>query len=79
MNVASANTLTVPTNASVPYVVGTTILILQIGSGQTTIAGDSGVTVNSANGSLKLAGQWSAATLVKRGTNLWVAIGDLVS
>jgi len=79
MNVATANTLTVPANASVAFAVGTQILVLQTGAGQTTIAGDSGVTVNSAGGGLTLLGQWSSAVLVKRATDSWVAIGDLVA
>jgi len=79
MNVASANTLTVPTNATVPYPIGTTLLVVQTGAGQTTIAGAGGVTVNAANSALKLASQWATATLIKRGTNLWMAAGDLVT
>jgi hypothetical protein len=73
---ASANTLTVPLNSSVAYPVGTQINILQTGAGQTTIAGTSGVTVNVGLG-LKLRAQWSAATLIKRATDTWVAFGDL--
>jgi hypothetical protein len=42
------------------------------------ITGASGVTVNATPG-LKLRAQWSSATLIKRGTDTWVAIGDLVS
>lgn len=76
VSVGSANTITVPTNANVAYPIGSQIIILQTGSGQTTIAGDSGVTVNGTPG-LKLRAQWSAATLIKRGTDIWVAIGDL--
>ena len=78
MNVSTANTLTVPTNANVAFAVGTQILVVQTGAGQTTIAGDSGVTVNSAGGLLKLNAQWSVAVLVKRGTDSWLASGDLV-
>jgi hypothetical protein len=78
MNVATANTLTIPTNASVAFPVGTSILVVQTGAGQTTIAGAAGVTVNSYLG-LKIAGQWAAATLVKRATNTWVAVGALVA
>ena len=37
----------------------------------------SGVTINSSGSKLKLTGQWSACTLVKRSTNTWVAVGDL--
>lgn len=76
VSVGSANTITVPTNANVAYPIGSQIIILQTGSGQTTIAGDSGVTVNGTPG-LKLRAQWSAATLIKRGADTWVVIGDL--
>jgi len=73
---ASANTLTVPLNSSVAFPTGTVITILQTGAGQTTIAGAGGVTVNATPG-LKLRTQWSSATLIKRATDTWVAIGDL--
>ena len=78
MSVASANTLTVPLNSSHAFSVGTQIIILQTGAGQTTIAGTGGVTVNGTPG-LKLRAQWSSATLIKRATDTWVAIGDLVA
>jgi hypothetical protein len=73
---ASANTVTIPANTSVAFPTGTQINILQIGAGQTTIAGTSGVTVNATPG-LKLRAQWSAATLIKRATDTWVVVGDL--
>jgi hypothetical protein len=73
---ASANTLTVPLNSSVAFPVGTTITVLQTGAGQTTITPTGGVTINGTPG-LKLRAQWSSATLIKRATDTWVAIGDL--
>jgi hypothetical protein len=77
MNVGSGNTLTVPTNANVAYPVGSQIMVLQTGTGQTTIAGQTvGVTVNGTPG-LKLRTQWAMATLVKRATDTWVVVGDL--
>ena len=76
-NNASANTLTVPPNSSVALPVGTQILVLQTGAGQTTLAAGSGVTVNSKDGNLKLSAQWCGVTLIKRATDIWVAIGDL--
>jgi len=72
---ASAITLTVPTNASVAYATGAQINIQAIGAGQVTVAGDTGVTVNGTG--TKLRTQWSAATLVKLGTDSWTLIGDL--
>jgi hypothetical protein len=76
MGVGSANNLTVPLNATVPYAIGTKITVVQTGSGQTTIAPTGGVTINGTPG-LKLRAQWSAVTLVKRAENTWVAFGDL--
>ena len=76
MNVGTANNLTVSADNTVNFPIGTSIDILQVGAGQTTINPDSGVTINRATG-LKLRAQWSAATIIKRAANTWVAIGDL--
>jgi hypothetical protein len=78
VSVGSANTLTIPTNASQAFPIGTQILILQTNTGQTTLTAASGVTVNATPG-LKLRTQWSSAVLVKRATDTWVALGDLVA
>ena len=72
---ASAITLTVPTNASVAFATGTQVNIQQIGAGQVTVAGDTGVTVNGTG--TKTRAQWSAATLLKTATDTWTLIGDL--
>ena len=73
---AGATTLTVPADNTVNMATGATLVILQTGAGQVTIAGASGVTVNGTPG-LKLRTQWSSATLIKRAANTWVALGDL--
>jgi hypothetical protein len=72
---SAAGTLTVPTNASVAFPVGTMITIFQTGTGQVTVAGAAGVTVNGAVG-LKTREQWSAIVLHKRGTDTWLVTGD---
>lgn len=72
-------TLTVPLDSNVNFTVGDRIDILQTGSGQVTILGQTGiggVVVQSTPG-LKLRAQWSSATLIKRASDSWVAIGDL--
>ena len=74
----SATTLTIPTDGTVNYPVGTTLDIIQTGSGQVTIAGAGGVTVNATPG-LKLRTQWSSATLLKRASNTWLVFGDLTA
>jgi hypothetical protein len=75
---STATTITIPANSTVAYPVGTSIDILQTSTGQVTIAGAGGVTVNATPG-LKLRTQWSSATLFKRATDTWVVYGDLTA
>jgi len=80
---ASAQTYSIPTNASVAFPIGAQINIIQIGAGQVTInAVTSGTTTVLSNGataaSPKLRVQYSSATLLKVGTNTWYVIGDIV-
>jgi hypothetical protein len=72
---AAAITLTVPLNATVAFATGAVINIQQIGAGQVTVAGAAGVTVTGTG--TKLRTQYSAAALVKTGTDSWTLIGDL--
>lgn len=76
-NRATAQTFTIPANATVAFPVNTYITLLQIGAGQVTIAAAVGVTLLSAGGKTKLVGQYSSATLIKRATNTWVLVGDI--
>ena len=79
MGSASALTLTIPTDATLDFPIGTSIDILQTGAGQVTIAPVSGtVTVNATPG-LKLRTTWSSCTLFKRAANTWVVYGDLTA
>ena len=82
MNNASANTFSIPTNASVAFPTGTQINVLQIGAGQTTIqAVTSGTTtILSTAGTAaapKIRARYGMATCIKAGTDLWYVIGDL--
>jgi hypothetical protein len=72
---AAAITLTVPLNSSVAFATGAVVNIQQIGAGQVTVAGASGVTVTGTG--TKLRTPYSAAALVKTGTDSWTLIGDL--
>jgi hypothetical protein len=79
MGSESPITLTIPTDATLNYPIGTSIDILQTGAGQVTIAPVSvAVTVNATPG-LKLRTTWSSATLLKRAANTWVVFGDLTA
>lgn len=82
MDNASANTFSIPTNASVAFPIGTQINVLQIGAGQTTIqAVTSGTTTIQSTGATaaapKLRARYSAATCLKAGTDLWYVFGDI--
>lgn len=79
MEVSTANTLTIPTNASVPFPLGTQILVSQLGTGQTTITPAVGVTIRSSGGKTKTSAQYSMCTLIKRGTDEWYLSGDLTT
>ena len=76
LNSTSATTLTIPADSAVNYPIGTTLDIIQTNTGQVTIAGAAGVTVNATPG-LKLRTRWSSATLLKRASNTWLVFGDL--
>jgi hypothetical protein len=79
MNNASANTLSIPLNSSVNFPVGTQIVITQLGAGQTTISGVSGVTVYSYLNRFKLSGQYAQASLLQHATNVWILSGNVSS
>ncbi len=79
MNVASANNYTIPLNATVAFPLNTRIDLVQYGAGQTTVVATGGVTIRSSGGKLKLTGQYSGASLYKRGTDEWVLIGDITT
>tara|TARA_R100001460_G_scaffold29909_5_gene59254 strand:- start:6135 stop:7772 length:1638 start_codon:yes stop_codon:yes gene_type:complete len=78
LNNGSAITLTIPPNSSVTYPVGTQLEFIQIGAGQVTVAGGSGVTVNSTP-TLKLRTQHSQASCIKIASDTWQLFGDLAA
>ena len=73
---AGAVNLTIPTDASVSFPVGTVIEVDQMGAGKVTIVGASGVTVQSPVTPTTRA-QYSALLLRKRAANLWLVSGDM--
>lgn len=76
MNVSTANTVTVPLNATQAFAVGTQISVVQYGTGKTQIIAPSGVDLIATPGPY-LRARYSSATLVKRALNEWYVFGDL--
>lgn len=78
MNVGSANTLSIPVDASVNFPIGSQVNITQYGTGKTqVVAVTPGTTSLRATPGAFLRAQYSSATLIKRAANEWYLIGDL--
>ena len=75
---ASAMTITIPTNASVAFDVGTKIMFVQMGAGQVTFVASGGVSLYADPG-LKIAAQYGGAELVKIATDTWILVGRLAA
>ncbi|HLP67179.1 MAG TPA: DUF2793 domain-containing protein [Rhizobium sp.] len=73
----SAVTFTIPAEADVAFPIGTVIEFEQAGAGALTIAGDTGVTLNSRAADFTMAGQYSTGFVKKVDTDTWTLGGDL--
>ena len=74
---SSPITVTIPTAANdAGWAVGDYVEIIQYGSGQITVAGDTGVTVNATDSQKKTRVQFSSLTLIKVTANEWLLTGD---
>jgi hypothetical protein len=76
---ASASTLTIPTNASVAFPVGTVITVLNKGAGAVTISGAGGVTVLSAGATAAspVLNQYKSCALMQVAANTWYVVGAI--
>ena len=74
---AAAISLTIPTDATTDFPVGTQLIVMQLAAGQVTVsAATPGTTaVNSKNGT-KTSGQYAVISLIKVAANSWVVGGD---
>ena len=82
MSNISVNTVTIPTDATLNFPVGSVLTIFSINTGQTTISAvTSATTIISSTASTaispKLRTRYSSATAVKVAANLWYVAGDI--
>lgn len=78
MTNAAANTVTIPPESAVAFPVGKFLEVWQGGTGKTTIAAGSGVTIlRNATLTLGLRGQNSGASLRKVAADTWRLVGDM--
>jgi len=79
-NSGSAQTFTIPTNASVAFGVDTTrIDVYMQGAGVITVTGDTGVTFNGVSAGSGDLEQYGACSLYKVATDTWLAVGLTVA
>ena len=79
MDSSSANDLTVPSASAVAFDTGTSITVVQRGTGKTRILAGAGVTLLATPG-VYLRARYSSCTLVKtENANEWFVIGDLAA
>jgi hypothetical protein len=72
MNNAAPNTVTLPTNAAVAIPIGTIVSVIQLGTGSTTIAGDTAVIVNGvATGVATITDQHNTVSILKIAADVW--------
>ena len=67
-------TVTVPTNASVAFPVGSVVNVYRAGTGTVTVEGASGVTVRNEG---DIAEQFGEVSCRKRATDEWVLVGEV--
>lgn len=81
MDNASANTFSIPTDASVAFDIGTTLLVYQKGVGVTTIqAASSGTTTVVSAGAVVAApvlARYKSAACIKIAANSWIVVGGI--
>jgi hypothetical protein len=79
---AAAIAVSIPTNATTAFPIGTQLNIIQIGAGQVTVSAATPgtttvVSTGATSASPKCRAQYSAMTLIKRDTDSWYAVGDI--
>jgi len=76
---ASAVAVTVPLNSSVAFSTSDRVDFINEGAGQVTVSGASGVTINDTNAGSFTIDQYGGATLIKVGTDAWIAPNQTVT
>lgn len=72
----ASGTVQIPLNSSQAFTTGQKVDLVQMGTGTVTVVGTAGVTLRSTPSAI-LRTQYSAASVVKIGTDEWLLMGDL--
>jgi hypothetical protein len=77
LNNASAQTITIPANASVAFAIGDQINFLNLSTGTATFVAGGTAVIRSAGGKLKLTTQYAVCTVLKWDTDAWIMVGNV--
>lgn len=72
----NAVTITVPTDLVDDWPIGSFVEVMQVGDGQLSVVGASGVTLNGPESQFKSRVKWSSLFLEKRSSDTWLVTGD---
>lgn len=73
----ASGTVQIPLNSSEAFATGQKVDLVQMGTGTVTVVGTAGVTLRSTPSAI-LRTQYSAASVIKIGTDEWLLMGDLL-
>jgi hypothetical protein len=79
LNNASAQTITIPANASVAFAIGDQINFFNLSTGTATFVAGGTAVIRSAGGKLKLSTQYAVCTVLKWDTDAWVMVGNVTA
>lgn len=77
---SATQTIVIPQNSSVSFATGAAVNIVRSGTGPVQITQGSGTTIRSTGATATgpyLKSQYSAATAIYEGTNVWYVVGDI--
>lgn len=77
MQVADANSVTVPPQTDVAWPADAEIIITQLGAGLTSILSGAGVAIYTYDSRNDLAGQYASCTLTRLAEDSWLLVGNL--
>ena len=77
LNIVNESLITIPSDSSVNFPLGSIIYLNQYSAGQVSVAGQQGVIINSDQNAKKLKGQFSQAFILKLAANTWQLVGNI--
>ena len=75
----SAQTITIPANATTAFAIGDQLNFMLLGTGTATFVAGGTAVIRSAGAKLKLTTQYAVCTVLKWDTDAWIMVGNVAS